>query len=726
MLRIAAAAAAAATASAAAAAPSLYDTLTGALFLNSGTHTASDAYTWGHVSCLYLEPQNVSCAKCSWGQSGSCALLSLATPTPPPSSCNVSAPSPGTDRPGGDLQATPMPSGLAGCQAACCAADGCVGYVFVPSAPGDFMGCAKGQPCCYLKGAAVDPVNSTIPGIVSGAVARPPGVIIAPPLGARNAVPLGGVGAGSVELRGDGRFAEVTIVNQSPGGAAKHGVLADALLGLRLGAGGAPRAVRTAPPPGVPGVASITYSGAFPLSRLAVSDPSLPAGASPTLFAHHRFVPGDKVASGLPAIGFTLAVSNPGATPMPVSLALALPWGGINDCARTSTLPPVGTPAAGSPAECAHACGGAPGCASWTFRDAPAPGCTLNADIPHSVHAAGATCGVAGSWAPTPGGGLTLRMYPGGPLSNASAGNPAAGDITVAPVLDAAGGGVTGLTAAGWVGDSIGDVWAAWAGGAPPSPAGAVGTHGLVGVSGTLPPGANGTLSLVWAWYFPNRDHVGANIGNFYAGLFPDSEGAAAELAAPGALQAAAGVITGWHGLFSGALTGGPGVGGLPEWLVDHAWNAFSHHRSVIWTRDGRWRQWEAYDCPDVDSQHNDYQRHLVYTWLWPDNEAQKMAKWASGQVLAPGPDYGQLPEYLGSFDLGPLDIPGGRVMADTTSIWVVQLLEMWRATGDADLLAAMYPTAAAAVAWQVARANRSGIGLPDHLVNTYDITNRE
>jgi hypothetical protein len=43
--------------------------------------------------------------------------------------------------------------------------------------------------------------------------------------------------------------------------------------------------------------------------------------------------------------------------------------------------------------------------------------------------------------------------------------------------------------------------------------------------------------------------------------------------------------------------------------------------------------------------------------------------------------------EYLGSFGLGPFDVPGGRVMADTTSIWILELLELYHHTGDVAFL---------------------------------------
>ena len=60
--------------------------------------------------------------------------------------------------------------------------------------------------------------------------------------------------------------------------------------------------------------------------------------------------------------------------------------------------------------------------------------------------------------------------------------------------------------------------------------------------------------------------------------------------------------------------------------------------------------------------------------------------------------------------------------MADTTSLWVFEVLELWRYSGDSAMLQQFYPTAASAVRWQINRARRLGINIPDHLVNTYDM----
>ena len=121
-------------------------------------------------------------------------------------------------------------------------------------------------------------------------------------------------------------------------------------------------------------------------------------------------------------------------------------------------------------------------------------------------------------------------------------------------------------------------------------------------------------------------------------------------------------------------------------------------------------------DCPDVDSIHNDYQRHLPYLWVVPTFDLSKMRQWATGQAACGGCIY----EYLGSFGLGPLDVPGGRIMGDTTTLFVVEVYEYWIGTGDESLLAEFYPTVVTATEWAIKQGGPDG--LPLHLVCTYDI----
>lgn len=56
-------------------------------------------------------------------------------------------------------------------------------------------------------------------------------------------------------------------------------------------------------------------------------------------------------------------------------------------------------------------------------------------------------------------------------------------------------------------------------------------------------------------------------------------------------------------------------------------------HKSNDTRVKGYWRQWEAFDCPDLDSIHNDGERHLSYIMMWPNTTRNKMAAWAGNQV---------------------------------------------------------------------------------------------
>ena len=100
-----------------------------------------------------------------------------------------------------------------------------------------------------------------------------------------------------------------------------------------------------------------------------------------------------------------------------------------------------------------------------------------------------------------------------------------------------------------------------------------------------------------------------------------------------------------------------------------------------------------------------------------PQFEAQKLRKWASGQVLPAG----YIQEFLGPFGVGPFDVPGGRIMGDTTTLWLSELYEIWLSTGDNDLLAELWPTAARALEWAISNAGGAG-GLPFEIYCTYDI----
>jgi hypothetical protein len=161
---------------------------------------------WSSIECAYLEGENITCAQCSW--SGPCAYKFIGV-TPP---CTSQTAQTGYDRPGADIKTLMLPgTDWEACSDVCCNDDSCAGWVFVANFTGSFMDCTPLSNCCFLKGSNVQPVPSQVRNIVTGARnGRIP--TASPTIGIRSAVPLGGLGAGALELRADGTFHEVGIL----------------------------------------------------------------------------------------------------------------------------------------------------------------------------------------------------------------------------------------------------------------------------------------------------------------------------------------------------------------------------------------------------------------------------------------------------------------------------------------------------------------------------------
>ena len=137
--------------------------------------------------------------------------------------CSLTALAHGVDMPGLTLH---TPAHLRGvnsadaCAANCCGYDGCGGFIYVdradePESYNCSMAGATTTGCCFLKPPKLppyvaSPIRSMVSGVVTGGIAPSPPLthIMDPPSGMRSAVPLGGIGCGAVELRGDGSLHE--------------------------------------------------------------------------------------------------------------------------------------------------------------------------------------------------------------------------------------------------------------------------------------------------------------------------------------------------------------------------------------------------------------------------------------------------------------------------------------------------------------------------------------
>jgi hypothetical protein len=223
----------------------------------------------------------------------------------------------------------------------------------------------------------------------------------------------------------------------------------------------------------------------------------------------------------------------------------------------------------------------------------------------------------------------------------------------------------------------------------------------------------------------------------------------------------------------------------LPGWLSDTILNSIGHARSAWWDKDGRFFQWEAFDCTydgrygpllcfqnhqrelclsscrpvphyylsplgftvacssssrtytimlltgagiDHDSVHNDGERHGLYINFWPQVTESKLRSWATIQETK-GPDLGMIQEQFAGACMTAAD-PSGylrpvtRRMGDVSSMYVVYLQEVWQWHNNSGLLTELWPTARRALQWHLRQANASG--LPMRLCNTYDVDHPE
>ena len=485
----------------------LSDELLAMQFLHTGRVNATSSFSFFPINAGYLEPENVSCSMCGWGKGGAFPYLYDTSGSAPSYTCKGVGPLMNdTDLPGGDLDAYALPAGSTAttCQQHCCARAGCSAFTFAAKAPAAFISCNAGDICCYLKNGGEKP--NAFPGLVSGTVTPgDPPALAAPDFGMRSAVPLGGLGAGTFELRGDGTFHELTIHNAHPSGQGKLGVLADALLGLRVdGPSSVARAIRTHAPAYAPsGVEALEYSGAYPASRLSVVDAQVGTSlSSAQVFAYPVFTPGSEATMAHPAVAFSLVATNALATAVNVSLYMALPWGAINDCDRTgdgkNTL--VTQPGL-TLAQCLLLARNTSGCAAWTWKEDPQDAlgtCTLTSDT-NLFRGGKSSCGVTGGWVQSSTSAITFVADANGNSPT----SPSLGDTTLmaatAEAVD------TQLLFA----NSPGDLWSAFANPAAPPPGvasptstPAPGGWGSLSTTITLPPGATGEVTLIWSWHF--------------------------------------------------------------------------------------------------------------------------------------------------------------------------------------------------------------------------------
>ena len=529
-----------------------------------------------------------------------------------------------------------------------------------------------------------------------------------PPLGIRSAPQLGGVSAGSIELRADGSFREWTIMNAGPAGNGKLGIVDDAFMAVKVSEEQAARVVRTHLPASLgdssaQGVESIEFAGSYPVTRLSLDKDEF-SGAELDIFAYSTFRPTDLNASSAPALALTLVASNPTAESINVSFLLSLPFAALNDCQRIGLEnETVVDSEAKTYAQCFHAChDSSPDnrCESWFFDSEGK--CNLINAVPLVSHAATppTRCGVRGAGWSSGEDNASIS------LEQDRVVGPSSGSVT----LRGQGDSVVFRTADDpkILFEEFSKGAKAW-GSTISSPQ--IAAHAAASISATVAAGETASLSIVLAWSFPDRDFSGTILGNKYSEVWGSSESAARSVASR--LPEIVHDINKFHKTI--AAKESP----FPEWLKDMLLNQFSHAHMMMWYRDGRIRFYEAYSCDDVDSVHNDYQRHLLYLWLFPETIAQKLGAWGSWAMASDG----HVDESLAYVNGRPMDTPGGRLMGDTTSIFVLELYEWYRNWGvsELDFVKSLWQSVVKATKWMVNNAQSQGLDLPTRCQTTYD-----
>lgn len=136
------------------------------------------------------------------------------------------------------------------------------------------------------------------------------------------AMPLGGIGAGQIYLRGDGTLNPWQNFNNFNSNAEVH----DAFFAVRTKGGGGEmqtRLLQTLPREGAQCVKAISFSGEYPFAWVGYEDDTLPVRVS--LEAFCPYIPLNEKDSGLPAILFRFTVKNATDTSIHAAVMGAIP-----------------------------------------------------------------------------------------------------------------------------------------------------------------------------------------------------------------------------------------------------------------------------------------------------------------------------------------------------------------------------------------------------------------
>jgi uncharacterized protein (DUF608 family) len=134
--------------------------------------------------------------------------------------------------------------------------------------------------------------------------------------------------------------------------------------------------------------------------------------------------------------------------------------------------------------------------------------------------------------------------------------------------------------------------------------------------------------------------------------------------------------------------------------------------RTGMWVRDGRWRQFESFSCPYLDPIHVQLYRSQTFACFFPELLKSMLEGFVNTQQ-----DDGRIAHDLGRSS--GFDVPAN-YRRQTSSIFLINVYQYYRATGDREFLERVWPASRKAAEWAIRQSG--SLKLPTKLQSTYEI----
>ncbi len=220
-----------------------------------------------------------------------------------------------------------------------------------------------------------------------------------------------------------------------------------------------------------------------------------------------------------------------------------------------------------------------------------------------------------------------------------------------------------------------------------------------------VPLGGEWTLRLVVGWFFPNHRENGTGplVGHRYQAWFNSAREVVREFARRYDVLLAESAT--WRDTICDAS--------WPSWVSDLLVNIQANLvKSSWWVHDGRFVQYESFNCPNCSPVHLIDLANWLLLDLFPELELDLLSRYADVQYPS-----GQMPEQWGDVSTtGPsITHPGGRDLVDLSPKYAVEVWHRFKETGDEGFLQHTWPPVRRAIHY-AERFDEDGDGLPDHV----------